>query len=86
MTRSASQPPQEPQPQPPKPPGPHDPPGGPTTPPPPLRRDARPPASLRESQMYPGMESFHPEETCHHGQVGTPVRAINSRQKLPPHQ
>lgn len=78
MTRTASQPPQKPQPQPPRPPGPHDPPGGPITPPP-IRVDARPPASLKESSMYPGMETFHPEETCHHGQVGTPVRAINSR-------
>jgi hypothetical protein len=48
----------------PQPPGPHDPPGprpGPGDPPPPLPPR---PNSLYESAMYPGMLSWHPDETC----------------------
>lgn len=83
MRHSAAHPPQGPTPPPGSPPGPYDPPDPPGQPLPPRRscyaEQFRPPENLKASAMYPGMKTFHPEETCHHGSAGTPIRAINSR-------
>lgn len=82
MRHTAAHPPQGPVPPPGSPPGPYDPPDPPGQPAPrkasSYAEDFPPPGNLKNSEMYPTLQSFHPETTCRHKASGTPIRAIIS--------